>query len=836
MKIAPKKRTEQTLSVLKLEVTRENDHIKISAKEETTEETSTIWHYEETKVSIDWIEARSYNIVETLNMANRKGRVSRDVLITLREIGQVFCDELFTLDIKEALKNTKAEYLNLSLDDKLVHVPWELLYDGQQFLCQRFNMGRLVRTRQAIHATRSRILAQPLRMLILADPGGDLKWAHQEGIQILHTVDMDKDFINASLRSVRTTPDFIRDKMRSFDLLHFAGHADYNPQFPEKSGWRLGSGSLTAQDIKKMAGTATMPALIFSNACQSARTEEWDIKEHFQDEIFGLANAFVLSGVKHYVGTFWEILDEPGSRFALEFYKALLSGMTIGKAVRESRLALIKQYGEETIVWGSYILYGDPTFRYMDHIKMIQAKECPNPQFDTLSHRGGRTKEKVDHGKNDGRNKNLTWVGLFAGIILFISLVISVVLWGNPRFLNNDTTTDGNTALAYYNEGNFEDALKTCKILENKSPDFRLAYLIQGDIYLSKGTLNAAKSAYQKALQASKGTDLEKASALTGLGRVASLQKETDVALQYYRQAIESDPGSGKGYLSLAFILSDKKNYDEALKLLEKAMKIAPDDQSIASITNEIRKKIGFARDIEKQDRIDRMVKELLESMKSSPMALPSDVWISHPLTMWIIDFESHGYAHQEGEKRLIAAGISAHIHKYSRVRLVERVLLDKLLEELKLGTSKLAEPGRAVSLGRIMAARLILSGRVIYMGPCTEISMRLIETETGEIKDTVSESFRSADPVSVMVNKLSETLLSKLKELYPIRGRVLRMEGDNVILNIGQKIRVGAGQRFKVIGDDVELEIISIQQDTSLAKIIKGEKHLENGQRVEAL
>ena len=666
MKIAPKKRTEQTLSVLKLEVTRENDRIKISAKEETTEETSTVRHYEETKVSIDRIEARSRNIVETLNMANRKGRVSGDTLITLREIGQVFCDELFTLDIKEALKNTKAEYLNLNLDDKLVHVPWELLYDGQQFLCQKFNMGRLVMTRQAIPATRSRILEQPLRMLILADPCGDLKWAHQEGIQILHTVDMDKDFINASLRSDRTTPDFIRDKMRSFNLLHFAGHADYNPQYPEKSGWRLGSGSLTARDIKKMAGTGTMPALIFSNACQSARTEEWDIKEHFQDEIFGLANAFILSGVKHYMGTFWEIPDEPGSRFALEFYKALLSGMTIGRAVRESRLALIRQYGEETIVWGSYILYGDPTFKYMDHIKMIRAKERPNSQFDTLSHRGCITREEVDHGKNEGGNKNRTRVGLSAGIVLFISVVISVVLWGNPRFLNNDATNDGNTALAYYNEGNFDDALKTCKTLENKNPDFRLAYLIQGDIYLSKGILNAAESAYQKALQASKGTDLEKASALIGLGRVASLQKKTDAALQYYRQAIDSDPGSGKGYLSLAFILDDKGNYDEALKLLEKARKLTPDDQIIASITNEIRKKIGLARDLEKQDRIDRMVKELLESMKSWPVALPSDVWISHPLTMWIIDFESHGYALQEGEERLITAGISKYIHKHS--------------------------------------------------------------------------------------------------------------------------------------------------------------------------
>ena len=93
-----------------------------------------------------------------------------------------------------------------------------------------------------------------------------------------------------------------------------------------------------------------MPALIFSNACQSARTEEWTLREYFQEEIFGLANAFVLAGVKHYIGTFWEILDEPSSKFALEFYKNLISGMTIGEAIRKARLTLIKQYGEETIV------------------------------------------------------------------------------------------------------------------------------------------------------------------------------------------------------------------------------------------------------------------------------------------------------------------------------------------------------------------------------------------------------------------------------------------------------------------------------------------------------
>ena len=101
------------------------------------------------------------------------------------------------------------------------------------------------------------------------------------------------------------------------------------------------------------------------------------LKLRFADEIFGLANAFLLAGVKHYVGTFWEISDEPSSHFALEFYKNLISDMTIGEAVRKSRLELIREYGEESIVWASYVLYGDPTFNYKAEIETTETKTEP---------------------------------------------------------------------------------------------------------------------------------------------------------------------------------------------------------------------------------------------------------------------------------------------------------------------------------------------------------------------------------------------------------------------------------------------------------------------------
>jgi len=826
-------KAKEPVKVLHLEAGRDGNRLKISAHEHIAGEASVIRHYEEVPVSMDWIETRCREMVDTLNKANRRGRVSGRTLTKLREIGRTFCDELIPVNVKEKLRGTEAEYLSLNLDDQLVHIPWELLNDGRQFLCQRFNMGRLVRTRQPVVGVGSRLLARPLKMLILADPAGDLKGAYAEGTQIRDYMDQQKHIVNVSLRSDNITADFIKDKIRNFDLVHFAGHADYDSENPELSGWRLTDGSLKSRDVMKMAGAAPMPALVFSNACQSARTEEWTIKEHFHDQIFGLANAFLLSGVRHYVGTFWEILDEPSSKFAMEFYKLLLSGMTAGEAIRKARFALMGRYGEETIVWASYLLYGDPTSNYMEQILPRTAKEEAQRREAPVAGAEVRAREEViDFGEKEAPKKRKTWWAVVAGVIMLAALL----LWGYPGFLREGTEKYKTAALAYYNEGNFDEALNACRTLEEKDDKIRLTYLIRGDVYLRKGKLDAAETAYRKALQAEKGTELQKAKALVGLGRIASLRKRPDVALKYYQQATEAAPESRLGYVSQALVLENEGNYDEALKAFGMAEKLGPEDQALSAITKETRKRVAAVRDQDKQKRIDRLVNDLLQSMKSPPRALPWDGWTSVPLTVWLMDFKARGYSIREGEERLLASGITDHLIEHSRARVVERALLDKVLHELKLGTSKLIDRSTALSLGKLLAARVILSGQVVYSGPRTQVSIRLIETETGRITGAVTEACGSAVPVSVLSEKISKKLLQKLQKLYPLRGKISEVKGDEITLNIGQKTGVRVGQKFKVEETDSILEVVAVQGTASTAKVKSGEKTIQKNLRVQAL
>ncbi len=400
----------------------------------------TLRTYEEVPAHKAEIEKHCHRMVETLNRKQRKGDEDRDATENLRAVGRMLCDDLLTPRIKEQLRVSTAEYLILSLDDHLVHIPWELLYLDDAFLCRRFSTGRFVRTRQKIHGSSQRSLGECAEMWILANPGADLPSALSEGLSIFRQTrqtNREQAVINASLDS-DIRPDRLRLKIKDYDILHFAGHADYVPRDPGSSGWKLTDGLFRADDVYKMAGGSPMPSLVFSNACQSARTEEWEEAGPAMERgSFGLANAFLFSGVRHYLGTFWEIMDEPSSHFALEFYRHLFSGKPVGEAVRLARLALIKAYGHDSAGWAGYLLYGDPRVSYFGpHEDTQEYPVSDSPVIPILSEGNGmtrtsqiskqffKTEDRADESRKNKRGNIWPWLlSFFAAGLLLLSVV-----------------------------------------------------------------------------------------------------------------------------------------------------------------------------------------------------------------------------------------------------------------------------------------------------------------------------------------------------------------------------------------------------------------------------
>ena len=157
-----------------------------------------------------------------------------------------------------------------------------------------------------------------------------------------------------------------------FDIIHYAGHGNFDADRPDRAGWVFSSGLLTPHELERVD---QIPAIVVANACLSARTSRALAgKRSGKDSrseaglLPSLADEFFHLGVRNYIGTAWEVNDIGAQLFAEHFYDALLPtgedegpGSSFGEAVRIARRALWEKRDTYGPLWAAYQHYGDPT-------------------------------------------------------------------------------------------------------------------------------------------------------------------------------------------------------------------------------------------------------------------------------------------------------------------------------------------------------------------------------------------------------------------------------------------------------------------------------------------
>jgi len=350
---------------------REGRNIRVCA---AVEPKQTLKQFEEKRVHFERVDKLCDTILSILNRANKRDGAAERLISDLKKSGQDLFDELLPEKAKNSLLQTSCDTLSLDIDDQLIHIPWELLYDGAQFLCRKFSMGRIVSTKQDIPRSRNRKMGPSLKMLIVADPQENLEAAYNEGITIRDELVGWEDKIKVNLVSSIADIRYIRQSIRDYDIVHYTGHAEYDRDDPSGSGWVMSDGIWSVSDIKAIKGDTPFPFLLFANACHSGRAEKRDVVKEYEKEIYDLASTFLHCGVTHYIGTFLEVPDVASSLFAVEFYKAISKDVSVGEAIRTARERLVEGYGETGIIWASYMLYGDPAYK-IPHTSEQQAPE-----------------------------------------------------------------------------------------------------------------------------------------------------------------------------------------------------------------------------------------------------------------------------------------------------------------------------------------------------------------------------------------------------------------------------------------------------------------------------
>ncbi len=390
-----------------------------------------IWPCEEKTVSLKRMEDRFKDLAEIMDRAGKPDSIA-EPLEEIKQVGRLMANELFPLKIKEKIGNTDARNLILTLDDRLVHIPWELACIDSEFLCLQFNMGRMVKTAGRV-AENKRKTGLPYKMWIIANPSGDLANAGLEGKMIYRAIAKNgKNLIKPVLES-EIKPDHLFEKLQTFDMVHFAGHAEYDSDHPEKSYWKLHEGRFSAESIMNLAGGAPMPYLVFSNACRSAQTRAWTPRLNAADPSFGLANAFKRSGVAHYIGANWKISDEFARLFAEHFYESLLSGMSVGESIRLSRIALMEKGNMACLA--NYLLYGDPGTVYFkpDETAISLQKESVSYRSEpvTIGEQVQRSEPGKDHPER--RRTGKPFLNKWLVCLLIMAITGSLVLFFKTR-------------------------------------------------------------------------------------------------------------------------------------------------------------------------------------------------------------------------------------------------------------------------------------------------------------------------------------------------------------------------------------------------------------------
>lgn len=306
-----------------------------------------------------WSVAReAYDLISS---TNRKGQGAFQT-VTLESLGARLFDLLFSPDFQEILRHTSAEYLVLSLDRTSLFIPWELIHDGNDFLCCRFSMGRILRDSTGGRNQPQKGSGGKIPIAIVADPQKNLPVAAEEG-DALHRLFGSLPDVDLHLLRGPVSLSEAQGCLSGFDIFHFCGHGEIPGEGGFESAWRLSDGSISALDILEQGrDRRSLPRLVFSNACHTGVASHENLSSLPGSSTLSesLAEAFLSSGTSHFVGAVSDLLDESGQEFANAFYPKAIARDSLGNAIRQARLEVRSRKNEADLVWAQYVLYGDP--------------------------------------------------------------------------------------------------------------------------------------------------------------------------------------------------------------------------------------------------------------------------------------------------------------------------------------------------------------------------------------------------------------------------------------------------------------------------------------------
>ncbi|MFN6518028.1 MAG: CHAT domain-containing protein [Nostoc sp. CreGUA01] len=258
--------------------------------------------------------------------------------------------------IESDLQKSGVNTLVFVLDGVLRNIPMAALYDGKQYLVEKYAVALSV----GLQLLDPKPLVEQKLVALTAGltqpPPGFSKFAP--------LLEIKSEFEGIAKAGVSTTSlldgDFKKKNLEteisatSFNIVHLATHGQFSSRLEDTFILDF-DGQINVKDFDTLLGSQskTIVELLVLSACQTATGDS--------RAALGLAGAAVRAGARSTIASLWQIDDKSTAMFVSAFYRELKTGkITKAEAVHRAQLKLLKHPNYRApSFWSSYVLIGN---------------------------------------------------------------------------------------------------------------------------------------------------------------------------------------------------------------------------------------------------------------------------------------------------------------------------------------------------------------------------------------------------------------------------------------------------------------------------------------------
>jgi CHAT domain-containing protein len=229
------------------------------------------------------------------------------------------------------LKDREIENLVFIMDVGLRSLPLAALYDGQQFLVEKYSVGlmpslSLTDTRY-VDVKNLSVLAMGAETFTEKNPLPFVPIELATIKKIWNTESfLNQDFTEKNLLQARSNI--------PYGIVHLATHGEFSPGNINNSYIQFYEQQIRLDQIRELGLNNPQVELMVLSACKTALGNE--------EAELGFAGLATIAGVKTVLGSLWKVDDQGTLALMSNFYQALKEAPIKAEALRQAQLAMIK--------------------------------------------------------------------------------------------------------------------------------------------------------------------------------------------------------------------------------------------------------------------------------------------------------------------------------------------------------------------------------------------------------------------------------------------------------------------------------------------------------------